>query len=99
MASYPINYDSSGEILSIEFHDHKENARHLPHTDLNFPIPYGVTVKWKSGRQDSVVNLSILGIGKARVVLRGIDVASNKFYPYVFKLQGWKYHDRSYQLT
>ena len=92
MASYPHDYDSSGEIQSIEFQEHGENAQRLPHKDLNFPMPSGLTVTWKNGRRDSVVNLRVLGIGNARVVLRGIDVGMSSSSPYVFKLQGWRYH-------
>ena len=95
MASYPHDYDSFGEIRSIEFHDHAVNAVKLPHKDLNFPMPSGLTVIWKNGHRDSVVNLRVLGVGNARVVLGGIDVGTNSSFPYVFKLQGWRYHHDS----
>lgn len=89
MVSYPSDYDSSGEIQSIEFHDHEGDAPKLPHQDLNFPIPSGLTVTWKNGRRDRVGNLEILATGASFIVLRGIDVSSSTLSPYVFKLQGW----------
>ena len=64
MVSYPIDYDSSGEIQSVEFHDHDENASKLPHQDLHFPIPSGLPLTWKNGRRDRVVNLKISGSGE-----------------------------------
>ena len=95
MASYPSDYDSSGSVESLEFHDHEVNAPKLPHRDLNFPLPSGLTVTWKNGRCDGVVNLHVLGIGAGRVVLEGIDVLSGLLSPYVFKLQGWAWHHKS----
>ena len=83
MACYPINYDSSGDVLSIEFDDHEKDAQYLPHQDMEFPIPYGLTITWKNGRQDKVTKLGIVGVGNARIVLRGIDVASRTLSPCV----------------
>ena len=95
MASYSNDYDSFGEIRSIEFHDHEGNAQKLPHQDLNFLMPSGLTITWKNGRRDIVGNLHILGIGSGRVVLEGVDVSSSSSSPYVFKLQGWRWHHES----
>jgi len=95
MVSYPIDYDSSGEIQSVEFHGHDENASKLPHQDLHFPIPSGLTLTWKNGRRDRFVNLKILGIGAGRIVLEGIKEWSRSLAPYVFELQGWEWHHQS----
>ena len=95
MARYPTEYDSSGEVQSIEFHGHEANAPKLPHQDVNFPLPSGLTITWKDGHRDRVVQLEILGIGAARIVLQGVDEFSSTKSPYVFKLQGWGWHDTS----
>ena len=95
MGSYPREYDSSGEIPSMEIHDHAGNAQKLPHQELNCPTPSGLTITWKNSRRDRVVQLEILGIGAARIVLQGVDELSSTQSPYVFKLQGWIWHDQS----
>ena len=92
MANYSSECDSSGEIQSIEFHGHEGNAPNVPHKDLNFPIPSGLTLTWKNGNCRKIIKIDILGTGAGRVVLGGIDVSSNTWSSYVFKLQGWSWY-------
>ena len=74
MVNYPKDYDSLGEIKSIEFQDHVGNLLILPHSDLNFPIPSGLTVTWKYGRIDIIIKLQTFGVGMARVAVQDRSV-------------------------
>ena len=60
MATYSREYDASGEMGSIVFHDHDKDAETLLHSDLKCPMPSGLTFTRKDGSQVTVTSRVVL---------------------------------------